>query len=127
MLAQWKTWLWNMTRDILAVFMAMRDPNVPFSAKALGVAALVYLISPVDIIPDIIPVFGWLDDLAMLPLLGTLASRLIDRNVFERWRAKADGILTRLGPKIVLYTVLFILLWLTLAAIGGWLMLRRWW
>ena len=61
-------WARTIKRDVHALYLASRDPRVPWYAKALGVAVAAYALSPIDLIPDFIPVLGYLDDLIIVPL-----------------------------------------------------------
>lgn len=124
MISRWKTSLHNLARDIIAAFMAIRDPEVPILAKGVSLLSVLYVIMPFDLIPDMIPVLGWLDDLAAVPLAAYLAGKLIPHDILSRLRARADVMVVRWGPRFILLAVLFVLVWLTLAAIGGWLVVR---
>jgi len=75
--------------DGYAVYLAMRDPRVPWFAKALLAAVALYAVSPIDLIPDFIPVLGLLDDLVIIPLGIALAARLIPRDIMEEHRRSA--------------------------------------
>ena len=74
--------------DIPCVFLALKDPDTPITAKLVAFAAVAYALSPIDLIPDFIPVLGYLDDVLLLPLLIALAVKLIPKEVWERNRAK---------------------------------------
>ncbi len=75
--------------DGYAVYLAMRDPRVPWVAKALLAGVALYAVSPIDLIPDFIPVLGLLDDLVIIPLGIALAARLIPRDIMEEHRRSA--------------------------------------
>ena len=77
MLEQAKKWARAIRRDVVAVWIAARDPRVPWYAKALALAVAAYALSPIDLIPDFIPVLGYLDDLIIVPLGILLVVRLI--------------------------------------------------
>ena len=77
--------------EIHAIYIAARDPRTPWYAKALVILIVAYTLSPIDLIPDFIPVFGYLDDLIIVPAGITLALRLIPRDVMEESRKKAGG------------------------------------
>ena len=77
--------------DIPAVFLSLKSPETPWHAKALAALALVYALSPIDLIPDFIPVLGYLDDLIILPALIALTIHFIPKDTFERYRQEAQG------------------------------------
>ncbi|MGY3112014.1 uncharacterized membrane protein YkvA (DUF1232 family) [Pantoea eucalypti] len=72
-----KTWARNIKRDVHAVWLAARDPRTPLVAKVLAMIVAAYAVSPIDLIPDFIPVIGYLDDLIIVPLGIMLVVRLI--------------------------------------------------
>ncbi|MEY4696821.1 MAG: hypothetical protein RIT14_1249 [Pseudomonadota bacterium] len=84
-----RTWARAIKRDILALWLAARDPRVPWAARALGLIVAAYALSPIDLIPDVIPVLGLLDDAILLPLGILLALRLIPPALREDLRARA--------------------------------------
>ena len=76
--------------DIPALFFAMKDRDTPIAAKILAGVAVAYALSPIDLIPDFIPILGYLDDIILLPALIALAIRLIPRNVMEKNRRLSE-------------------------------------
>ncbi|MEA4912840.1 MAG: YkvA family protein [Oscillospiraceae bacterium] len=99
--------------DVPAVYLAMRSKDTPWYAKALAGLTVVYALSPVDLIPDFIPVLGYLDDLIILPALVALTARLIPPAVFAVCRGQAKG----LDLKKRWYCALpVVLVWLVLLA-----------
>src|SRR5690349_22905071 len=91
MLTRWRDWARTIRRDAHALYLASRDPRVPWYAKALAVAVAAYALSPIDLIPDFIPVLGYLDDLIIVPLGIALVVRLIPPDVMAQHRATAEG------------------------------------
>jgi len=79
----------KLKRQIWALFLALKDPQTPWSAKLLIGATVAYAVSPVDLIPDFIPILGQLDDLVILPVMITLALKLIPREIMARCRREA--------------------------------------
>ena len=75
--------------DTLALYFAVRDPRTPWYAKAVGAAVVAYALSPFDLIPDFIPVIGYLDDLVVVPLGMTLALKLVPPSVMSDCRQRA--------------------------------------
>ena len=77
-------------RDTLALYLAARHPGTPWYAKALAVFIVGYALSPIDLIPDFIPVLGYLDDVILLPIAIVLCIRLIPVHVLDDCRAAAE-------------------------------------
>lgn len=84
-----KAWAKSLKRDVTALWLAARDPRVPWYAKVVAAAVAAYALSPVDLIPDFIPVLGYLDDLIIVPLGIMLAIRLIPQPVMAELRQRA--------------------------------------
>jgi uncharacterized membrane protein YkvA (DUF1232 family) len=119
MLARIKTWARTLKRDSHAIYLASRDPRVPWYAKVLAIAVAAYALSPIDLIPDFIPVIGYLDDLIIVPLGIYLVVRLIPDEVMVECRARADAAgqppVSRAGM------IAIILLWIVAAVVLGWI------
>ena len=81
----------NLKRDIPAVFLALKSKKTPLFAKILAAVTVAYALSPIDLIPDFIPVLGYLDDVLLLPGLVALTLRLIPQEVLAECREKAQG------------------------------------
>lgn len=122
MLARMKQWAQALKRDVHAIYLAARDPRVPWYAKALGIAIAAYALSPIDLIPDFIPVFGYLDDLIIVPLGIMLVVKLIPADLMAEHRAAADA---QDRPVSLAGGVVIILVWLAALALTGWLVYRR--
>jgi uncharacterized membrane protein YkvA (DUF1232 family) len=88
-LDRWKRWARELKTQTYALYFAMEDPRVPFSAKLLAASVLAYAASPIDLIPDFIPVLGYLDDLVVVPLGVALVVKMIPPEVWAECRAKA--------------------------------------
>jgi uncharacterized membrane protein YkvA (DUF1232 family) len=84
-----KIWARRIKTDVVALYMAGRDPRTPLLAKAVALAVAGYALSPIDLIPDFIPVLGYLDDLIIVPLGIVLAVRLIPTALMAEFRAMA--------------------------------------
>ena len=78
-----------MKRDAIAVWIAARDPRTPWHARAIAVVVAAYALSPIDLIPDFVPVLGYLDDLILLPFGILLVVRLIPPDLLAEFRAEA--------------------------------------
>ena len=85
-----KAWARRLKRDAMTLWFAARHPDTPWHAKALGVLVVAYALSPIDLIPDFIPVLGFVDDVLLLPGLIWLALRLLPPEVLARSRAQAE-------------------------------------
>ena len=107
--------------DIPAVFLSLKSPEIPWYTKALAALALVYALSPIDLIPDFIPVLGYLDDLTILPALIALTIHFIPKDTFERYRQEAQGMWQDGKPKKWFYAIPFIFIWMLCA----WLIARK--
>lgn len=84
-----KQWAESIRRDVVTVYLAGRDPRVPWYAKALALATVAYALSPIDLIPDFLPVIGYLDDLVLVPLGIYLTLRAIPAPLVAELRAEA--------------------------------------
>jgi uncharacterized membrane protein YkvA (DUF1232 family) len=94
-LEAWKARARRLKRDVYALSFAVRDPRVSWYAKVAAACVVAYALSPVDLIPDFIPVLGYLDDLVLLPLGIWLVIRLVPADVLVACRARADGVSAR--------------------------------
>ena len=115
-----KVWAKKLKRDGVTLWFAVKDAATPWYAKALGVFVVAYALSPIDLIPDFIPVLGYLDDVILLPGLIWLAIRLIPAEVLVACRERADHWISTSGakPKSLLGAILILGLW---AALSYWL------
>lgn len=99
-------------RDVPAVFLAMTHKDTPILAKAVAALAVGYALSPIDLIPDFIPVLGYLDDVFILSGLVLLSVKLIPKNVMEECRKRSEGMWKNGKPKKWYYGIPIILFWL---------------
>jgi len=90
MLKKAKAWAKALKRDIVALWLAARDPRVPLSAKLVAGAVAAYALSPVGLIPDFIPVLGYLDDLILVPVGILIAIRLVPQKLMSEFRLAAE-------------------------------------
>jgi uncharacterized membrane protein YkvA (DUF1232 family) len=111
-----KMWAGRLKAEVHALYLAYKDPRTPWHARLVAALVVAYAFSPLDLIPDPIPVLGYLDDLILLPLGIALAIRLIPAEVLaecrEKARALSDKPLSRAGLALVLAA------WVILAAAG---------
>jgi uncharacterized membrane protein YkvA (DUF1232 family) len=117
-----RRWAESITRDVLAVYLAGRDARVPWYAKALALAIAAYAFSPIDLIPDFIPVLGLADELVLLPLGIMLVVHMIPPDVMMQHRASAAAMLRR--PNSRAGAAVIMAIWFALAAATGWLVWR---
>ena len=103
--------------DIPAVFIALKHKETPVIAKILAAVAVAYALSPVDLIPDFIPVIGFLDDVLILPGLVALTIRLIPKDIFAECRVEAENLWNNGKPKKWYYAVPIALIWIAVAVI----------
>ena len=113
-----KGWARAIRRDVVALWLAAGDPRVPWHAKALAAAVAAYALSPIDLIPDFIPLLGYLDDLLIVPLGILLAVRLIPPPILAELRARA---LEHGRPVSRAGLALVISIWLAAAGLALWL------
>ena len=109
-------------RDVVAVYLAARDPRTPWAARLLAAAVAAYALSPIDLIPDVIPVLGVLDDLVLVPLGIALAVRLIPADVMADARARtlADRPTSRVAAAVVVAVWVALAVWAVGAAWSAW-------
>ena len=96
--------------DIPALALALKDANTPILAKILAGITVAYALSPIDLIPDFIPVLGYLDDVILLPLLAAATIKLIPPAVFDKYRTQAEGMWENGKPKRWYYALPIILI-----------------
>ena len=97
--------------DIPAVFLALKDKNTPWYAKLFAALTVAYALSPIDLIPDFIPVLGYLDDLIILPSLVALTVKFIPEDVFGEYRKQAQNMWQDGKPKKWYYALPIIVIW----------------
>lgn len=97
--------------DIPAVFIALKDKGTPAAAKIFAAITVAYALSPIDLIPDFIPVLGYLDDVILLPALVALTIKFIPKDKFEECRKKAENLWEKGRPKKWYYGIPILLIW----------------
>ena len=120
----WKQRARTLKTEVYALYLAYRDPRTPWHARLLAGIVVAYAFSPIDLIPDFIPVLGYLDDLLLVPLGVWLALKLIPPEVLAESRLKAQEALAAGKPVNWAAAAVIILLWLGLAALAGWWVYR---
>jgi uncharacterized membrane protein YkvA (DUF1232 family) len=125
MLDRVKIWARTLQRDAYAIYLAARDPNTPWYVKVLATVVAAYALSPIDLIPDFIPVIGYLDDLILVPLGIWLVVALIPEQAMAEYRAKASEVMQH-RPDGKAAAVAVIAIWIFGAALLCWLVLSHW-
>jgi len=103
--------------ETYALYLAVRDPRTPWCAKALAAFVVTHTLSPIDLIPDFIPVLGYLDDLIITPGGIWLALKMIPPEVMAECRVKAQEFMSQKKPTSWVGAAIVILIWLALAAL----------
>jgi len=117
-----RDWARSIKRDVIAVYLAARDPRTPWYAKVLALAVAAYALSPIDLIPDFIPVLGLVDDVVLVPLGVAMIVRLIPAPVMDESRRAAALIAVRPVSRIAGFVIFG--LWAAFFLVGAWLAYR---
>ncbi|MBP0443750.1 DUF1232 domain-containing protein [Roseomonas sp. SSH11] len=118
MLQRLKDWARAIRQDVHALYLAARDPRTPWYAKAFALAIAAYALSPIDLIPDFIPVLGYLDEVILLPIAISLVIRMIPPGIMAEHRAAARAAAER--PVSRLGAAAIIALWLAALVLLVW-------
>lgn len=113
-----KKWARTIKRDVVALWIAARDPRTPLAAKIAAGAVAAYALSPIDLIPDFIPILGYLDDLVIVPLGILLVVRLVPKALMIEFRERAERDGVRPRSRSGLYAILFC--WFATATCISW-------
>lgn len=119
-----RNWARRVKRDSVTLWFASKHPGTPWYAKALGVFVVGYALSPIDLIPDFIPILGYVDDVLLLPVLIWLAVRMIPESTLLECRLQADEWMQKSGTKPTsrVGAVVIVSLWIAFSA-AAW----YWW
>lgn len=104
----------NLKKEIGALYLAYKRKDIPIYTKVIIMAVVAYALSPIDLIPDFIPILGILDDLIILPLGIALAVRLIPKNVMDQCRIDAERQYDKIKKKSYLFAFVIVLIWIAL-------------
>ena len=113
--------------ETYALYLAYRDPRVPLHARIFAVCVVAYAFSPIDLIPDFIPVIGYLDDLVLVPLGISLAIKMIPNAVLTECRLKSQEVINQGKPVNRVAAIVIVCIWLltlALTALLAWRVLR---
>jgi uncharacterized membrane protein YkvA (DUF1232 family) len=114
----WKSRARQLQSETYALYLAYRDPRTPWDARLFAALVVGYAFSPIDLIPDFIPVLGYLDDLVIVPLGVLLARRMIPPDVWAESRERAREVMMEGRPVSRWAAVVVVLIWLLIAAVG---------
>lgn len=117
-----RAWAQKVKIDVVALYLAARDARVPWYAKALAIVVTGYALSPIDLIPDFIPVLGYLDDLIIVPLGIVLVLKLIPPDIIAEHRETARGLQKR--PVSRAAAAVIVGVWISAIALCVWLTYR---
>ena len=104
--------------EVYAIYLAYKDPRVSWYARIFAACVVGYAFSPIDLIPDFVPVLGYLDDLILIPLGIAIAIKMIPANVIAENREKSREVMKQDKPFNKIAAVIIIIIWLSLAALG---------
>ena len=113
----WKQWASKLRLEVYTIYYAYRDPRTPWYAKLLGALVLAYAFSPIDLIPDFIPILGYVDDLILIPLGIALVLKLIPKNIITECKQLALQRMDRRKPKNWVAGSIVIAVWIALIAL----------
>jgi uncharacterized membrane protein YkvA (DUF1232 family) len=113
-LRSWQTRARRLRVETYTLYLAYKDPRVPWYAKAFAALVVAYAFSPIDLIPDFVPVLGYLDDLVLVPLGLALALRMIPGPILDECRANAQALLSQDRPRNWIAAGVIVALWLLL-------------
>ena len=113
-----RAWARRIKRDVVAVWIAARDRRTPGAARLLAAAVAAYALSPIDLIPDFIPLLGYLDDVVLVPLGILLVVRLVPPGLMAEFRAEAERRASLPGSRAG--AVAIVLVWLCVAGAASW-------
>jgi uncharacterized membrane protein YkvA (DUF1232 family) len=122
--ATWKEKARALKRETYAVYLACRDPRVPWYGRVLAACIVAYAFSPIDLIPDYVPILGYLDDLILIPLGIAVVLKTIPPEVMVECREKAAIAMAGGKPKNWIAAAIIVAIWILLAAGAVWLTLR---
>jgi len=118
----WKRRALQLKTEVYALYLAYKDPRTPWYAKVFTAVVVGYAFSPIDLIPDPIPVLGYLDDLLLIPLGVFLAVKMIPAEVMVESRERAKEIMAQGKPVNKVAAVVIVLIWIGLVVAAGMIM-----
>jgi uncharacterized membrane protein YkvA (DUF1232 family) len=118
-LTKLKSYAKKLKQNLFVLYLSYKDSRVPWYAKFIAICVVAYAFSPIDLIPDFIPVLGYLDDLIIVPLGISFALKLIPHLIIEENRVKAEEMRQNGKPKNWFVGIIFIVIWVLLAYWAG--------
>jgi uncharacterized membrane protein YkvA (DUF1232 family) len=122
---RWKEWAKQLKLEIYALYIAYKDRRTPWYAKIFAALVVGYAFSPIDLIPDPIPILGYLDDLVLIPLGAYVAVKMIPLQVMTESRQKASELMAQGKPVNKVAAAIIVLIWIGLAVVAG-VIVYRW-
>jgi len=119
LLAQLKARVSRLQAETYALYLAARHPGTPWYAKLLVAGIVAYALSPIDLIPDFVPILGYLDDLVLIPLGIALAIRMIPSSILEECRARSRETLMSGNSVSRIAGIVIVTVWIALAALAA--------
>ena len=116
------SWLRHRRRDLIAAWYVLRDPRTPARIRTLIVAAAVYALSPLDLMPDVVPLMGYLDDAVLAPAALALSLWLAPADIAARARERAQALT---GRRALIAIAAFVLMWIGMIALFAWWLAHR--
>lgn len=110
----WKRRVRQLKKETYAIYIACKDPRVPWYARVFAGFVVAYALSPIDLIPDVIPILGYLDDLVLVPLGIILVIKMIPPTVLTECREKAEAAMNEVKPTSWVAAVVIVVIWLLL-------------
>lgn len=120
----WKERVKSLKKETFTLYLACRHPGVSWYAKALALLVVGYALSPIDLVPDFIPILGYLDDLILIPLGIMLVIRMIPAEVLAECRQKSETIVGRATRAGKIAAAVIVLIWILSATLVAWLIIR---
>jgi uncharacterized membrane protein YkvA (DUF1232 family) len=115
---KWRQWARQLKTETYTLYLAYRDPRMPWYARLLAVVVVGYAFSPIDLIPDFIPVLGYLDDVVLIPVGVALTIKLIPSNVLSECRQQARATIAQNKPTHWTAAVVIVIIWIVLAVVA---------
>lgn len=120
---KWKLWAKKLKVEVYALYLSYKDPRVPWYARVFAACVVGYAFSPIDLIPDPIPILGYLDDPVLIPIGVVLALRMIPADVMSECRERARELMSQGMPVNKAAAVIIVGIWILLAGVCVYFML----